>query len=470
MREILLFGKVGREQIRAQLRERYQILTLRLGPGRDSDFNTWVDHFRRLLGHRWGAPSFDLLNVMCALRAADRYFVDKGMFRARRTIPIATGVTDAACWQRLREPLARVVENLSGDVLKFHPLALPAIPKLAEVGDFSAALRFEPGKQPDCVCLFSGGADSFAGAAHLLSKGRLPLFISHSVGPVSGLQKRLFDDLIARFARLAPEHLVQLRPQPNAARARARAGAKYPYWKSRDGLQRLRSAFFFSIAAIVARAFGLDEIFMCENGLIGAAIVFAPADDTPYTTRPAEPQYLRTMEGFLRAVFDAPRLSIRNPFQYMTKGEVLADAARLGFGESLDRTVSCWRSGNRGVQNCGQCVPCLFRQLAFSEAGLPPPRARYRYRFPIPPQRWMQWNSTELARLQDIRGYCVKVIEGGRLQLLADELAVVDAVDVTGGPVRRLDYGGREVRDAAAPERMADVILRFAEATLRRLP
>jgi len=469
MRDTLLFGSTGREYLPAKFRKSFRILTVRMGPGREPDFNTWTDGFRRLLGPRWDAHSFDLLNVMCALRAADRYFGDQGMFCSRRKILLAVHVTNASRWRRLAQPLSKAVSALSNDVLEFYPLQMRIIPGIAMPGDSQPELKLPEGGQPDCVCLFSGGADSFAGAAYLLSRGRRPLFISHSVGPVSGLQKRLFNDLIERFKWLGPQYLVQLRPQPNTTRAFARHRGKCLYWKPREGLQRLRSAFFFSIAGIFARALGLDEIFMCENGLVAAAIVFAPIDDSSYTTRPAEPHFLRAMESFLQQVFDMPSLSIRNPFQYMTKGEVLADAAKLGLAESLFRTVSCWRSGNRGLRNCGQCVPCLFRQLAFSEAKLPPALGHNRYLVPIPQRRWRRWRSKELGRLEDIREYCRMAVKRGLPFLMAHELSAVDAIDATGGPVYCRKPNDRQKLDEKAPKKTADVILRFARATLQRL-
>jgi 7-cyano-7-deazaguanine synthase in queuosine biosynthesis len=475
MKNVLLFGRVGRESLPASLRQSYQVLTLRFSPDASSgDFNTDARRLQGLLGRSWSVRAFDLLNVVCALRAADRFYPSGGRYHMQRNFPLAVGVTESARWQLLSASLAQAVRSLSGDTLEFHPIQLPKIPPAALPlpGVETHGLSPFDGKPPDCVCLYSGGADSFAGAAYLLSHGRRPIFVSHSVGPISGLQRRLFDDLRARFPALDPRQLVQLRSYPNTTKMKREAGGRKLYWKNRDDLQRLRSIFFFSLAAIVAQSFDIKEIFMCENGLIGAAIIFSPRDDNPSTTRPAEPHYLRAVEHFLQRALEYPELRIRNPFQYMTKGEVLAYADRLGLRDSLYRTVSCWRSGNRGVKNCGQCVPCLFRQLAFDEAGLPSPPSAYSYQHPIPRRNWRAWNSRELERLEDIREYCRRVVQGGTCWLIENELAVVDAIDVTGGPLRRTSQepAKRESRDKLAPCKMSQVILRFAHATLTRLP
>lgn len=474
MKNLLLFGRVGREALPASLRRGFQVLTLQLSPDASSgDYNTDARGLQRMLGRRWNPRAFDLLNVVCALRAADRFYPSGGRFSMERRITLAVGVTESERWQNLAAPLSQTVRALSGDMLDFHPVQLPRTPASALPSDGAGARGLPTdGSSPDCVCLYSGGADSFAGAAYLLAHGRRPALVSHSVGPVSGLQARLLEDLRVRFPALDPAWLIQIRSYPNTTRMKREAGGRALYWKSRDDLQRLRSIFFFSLAAMVAQALGVSEVFMCENGLIGAAIAFSPRDDNPSTTRPAEPHYLCAVEHFLRRALDFPTLRIRNPFQYMTKGEVLAYADRLGLRRSLYRTVSCWRSGNQGMKNCGQCVPCLYRQLAFSEAGLPAPPDANAYRHPIPRRDWRSWNSPELERLEDIREYCRKAVEGGTRWLIENELAVVDAIDVTGGSVRRSskrDAGGAR-RDELAPRKMAQVILRFARATLKRLP
>lgn len=471
MKEILLLGRVGRQRVPPALRRRFQLLPLRLGPreGR-GDFNTDALNLRNLLPAHWNEQAFDLLNVMCALRAADRYFVSKEIYEARRKIRFAVEVANSALWEQLRDPLSKAVGALSADTLEFHPLRLRSVPSEALPKSDHSPTGGPRTQSPDCVCLYSGGADSFAGAAYLLAHGRRPLLVSHGVGPISGLQKRLFAELQLKFPILKSEWLVQVRSHPNTAKILRESGGKGPYWQSRDALQRLRSMFFFSVAAILARGHELNEVFMCENGLIGAALVFSPRDDNPFTTRPAEPRYLRAMQAFLRLALDWPQFTIRNPFQYMTKGQVIRWTADLGLQTAIYRTVSCWRSGNRGVRNCGQCVPCLFRQLAFDEAGLPAPPARFKYQHPIPRRNWRRWESDELDRLEDIRNYCQKTLKDGIAGLLGNEVAVVDAVDVTGGSVRRRPAKTSQNRDDLASRKMASTILRFARATVQRLP
>ena len=469
-RTVLLFGRAGEEELPQRLCERHDVVTVEIGQTRrPGTFRSDIERLRRICGSRWGPSLFDLLTVACALRAADRFYRSGGLFQTARQMTVAAGVLAARHWRgATTAALQRAVFLLSNDALEFHPVHIAKAPPTARPAPDTTTVAALRAYAPDAVCLFSGGADSFCGAAHLLEQGRKPLLVSQSVGPVSRRQQELFAVLQSRFPQLPDAALVQLRAFPNSSPRDAVAGKLL--WRHRDDLQRLRSLFFFLLAAIIARAHGIDEVFMCENGIIGAAIIFAPDQDSPYTTRPAEPHYLRQAQSFLRLALDAPSLQLRNPFQYLTKGEVLRRYADLGLVDALYRTVSCWRVGNRGIQNCGVCVPCMFRQLAFDEAGLPARPHDYR-RAEIPRDAWSAWKSPERHRLYAVRDYCEQVLQGGRKWLFSNETAVADAIDVTAGPAehRAASLEEQLQLDDRAGEAMAGTILRFARATLARL-
>jgi hypothetical protein len=468
--DALVYGFTARRPLPPALRPRgRQIVRLHIGESRQAGaFFAETERLRALCGTAWSVRSFDLLNVMCTLRAADRYYRSEGLFGNARDVRIAVTVADRRHWQRLAALFRRTVFTLSADRLQFAPIALAKRPSSSRSAEASTTQELRRDYRPDCVCLFSGGADSFAGAAHLLSIGRRPLLIAHAVGPISGRQQELFEALRQRFPQLHSQALIQTRSYP----ASPRRGEPRPdwMWRQRDDLQRLRSMYFLSLAGLIAAGHGLEELFLCENGLIGAAIVWAPNQDTPYTTRPAEPHYLRQMQSFLSGALNQT-LRIRNPFQYLTKGEVLRDCAGLGLTRALYRTVSCWRSGNRGVRNCGQCVPCMFRQLAFHEAGLNDPKAEA-YAHSIPRKRWSRWVSPARHRLYALRDYSARIVEGGgQARLLAEEPAVSDAIDVTGGPAQDVGAAApaQAALDEAAPATMAGTVERFARHILTRL-
>ncbi len=464
MSETLIYGHTIRQALPDSLARNKDVIRLFIGRTKEpGSYRSGVENLRRMAGRRWNARMYDLLTVMCTLRAADRFFRSHRVFAISRDLPIACTVHNT--WEALIPKLTRVVAELSSDRLHFSAVPFQKSPADAQPIDRDPPPR---AYDADAVCLFSGGADSFCGVAHLLAAGRRPLLVSLSVGPIAGRQKHLFKALQKRFPHLVDEALIQVSPWPYAA-PKPKEGRAPKRWYPRDQLQRLRSMFFFSLAAIVAQAHGVEEIFMCENGLIGAAIVFAADQDSPFTTHPAEPHFLRSMEDFLRSALAAPSLCIRNPFQYMTKGEILRECASLKLGRVLGRTVSCWRSGNRGVVSCGVCVPCMYRQLAFAESGVADTSG---YLTPIPRGRaWRKWPSDQLSRLMSIRRYCNDAIGGGKQFLMDCERAVYDAIDVTAGATGRRATTATEQRslDLEAPGRMADLILRFARSSRARL-
>lgn len=79
-------------------------------------------------------------------------------------------------------------------------------------------------------------------------------------------------------------------------------------------------------------------------------------------------------DDFMRAMADAIRLGtyaglqVLRPFIALDKGQIAAEAARLGV--DLGRTWSCYKGGE---VHCGKCGTCVERREAFTRAGLPDP-------------------------------------------------------------------------------------------------
>lgn len=79
-------------------------------------------------------------------------------------------------------------------------------------------------------------------------------------------------------------------------------------------------------------------------------------------------------EDFMRAMGDAMRLGtyagvkLLRPFIALHKGQIAAEAARLGV--DLGHTWSCYKGGEI---HCGRCGTCVERREAFAQAGLADP-------------------------------------------------------------------------------------------------
>jgi hypothetical protein len=146
--------------------------------------------------------------------------------------------------------------------------------------------------------------------------------------------------------------------------------------KAAEETLRSRSLVFLALGLYAAQAFGLDvPLHMFENGMIALNIPLTPSRSGSCSTRTMHPYYLEQMRSVIS------RLSISNgilnPYALKTKGECLVGCAGIDFLAHLaDRSVSCSHGSRRqhwvrkGADNCGYCVPCMFRRAAMHRAGL----------------------------------------------------------------------------------------------------
>ena len=88
----------------------------------------------------------------------------------------------------------------------------------------------------------------------------------------------------------------------------------------------------------------------------------------------------------MRAMADALRagtyagLELLRPFIALTKGEIVAEGARLGV--EFAQTWSCYKGG---AVHCGACGTCVERREAFAAADVPDPTV-YATEPPLPPR------------------------------------------------------------------------------------
>src|SRR6266849_3736493 len=102
--------------------------------------------------------------------------------------------------------------------------------------------------------------------------------------------------------------------------------------------------------------------------VIGAADVFIGANALDYSGYPdCRPEYLEAFQrmanlGTKAGVEGRLAFSIHAPLLSMTKGQIVARAARLGLDFGL--TSSCYDPSDEGVP-CGRCDSCLLREKGF---------------------------------------------------------------------------------------------------------
>lgn len=272
----------------------------------------------------------------------------------QHTVP----VSDPAMWRRGDTQLRQTLGFLSGDRFTFQWLHRSALP----AGRQSRTVLPEGF---DVVCLFSGGMDSLLGAYSLLSQGRKVLLVGHQAeGTTAAAQTSLADELRVLFPNRMS--LVQCR----VARSHKEAPA-YRLPKKVEETHRPRSFLFLALAIAVARATGIVEVYLPENGLIALNPPLQKNRVGTLSTRTAHPIYVSRLLEFLHTtgLFSG---TIRNPFLYQSKTDMLRTLPP-GLQGIIGRSVSCSRPSryqDRGVRHCGYCVPCIYRRAAMMAAGL----------------------------------------------------------------------------------------------------
>lgn len=212
---------------------------------------------------------------------------------------------------------------------------------------------------PDRIALFSGGLDSLAGvAAALLQRGERLAVVSHSASTaVQARQEELIGDLRARCPDRQLFHIG----------VRVTRGLEEP----REFTQRTRSFLFASLAFVVARLFGKNEITFYENGIVSVNLPIAAHVVGARATRTTHPKTLAGFANLFRLIAEE-EVRVVNPFFWHTKTDVLRRISDAGMTSLISRSFSCShvRLWVRTGQQCGICTQCIDRRFAVLAAGL----------------------------------------------------------------------------------------------------
>jgi hypothetical protein len=311
----------------------------------------------------------DLLALACAAYAADtsvnRYKnSDDGW---TRQFHLFVPVSNEASWQAQGELVARILNFLTGDLWQIT----------FRQSDTQITVAQRPMKPTsstaEMVCLFSGGMDSFLGAMELLENGEKPLLVGHAKSSdVSSFRNQAFAALQQRYTASAPD-LVN-------AYVRVTKPRRGNQTLEGENTERGRSFLFLALGAACASALPTvnagqnKKLWIPENGFITLNLPLSPLRMGAYSTRTTHPYYLTLVQQLLDAL--SLDITIENPFEFKTKGEMLADCADPAFAASVN-TMSCSRPGTRnsdlegkGNRHCGRCVPCIIRRAALNRAAI----------------------------------------------------------------------------------------------------
>lgn len=251
--------------------------------------------------------------------------------------------------------LGRALGFLSEDEYTFSFTKLKAAPAIERYLDYSS--EDPTGFQADEVVLFSGGLDSLAGALQecVVDRRRIALVSHRSVSKISNKQLALVRDL----RELADARALHVPVWVNKEKA---LGKEYT--------QRSRSFLYASLAAVVARTFGLKGIRFYENGVVSINLPISPQVVGARATRTTHPQVLNGFTDFFSTLFQAP-FTVENPFLWKTKSDIVRSIRSSGGSDFIKHTVSCTHTWEMTtlLTHCGTCSQCIDRRFATLSSG-----------------------------------------------------------------------------------------------------
>ncbi len=338
---------------------------------------------RHIIQHRKLEPAartWDFLSIALSVVVADTAVRrDESPDGWTRQLDLHVAVGDPAFWTAQRDLLTRQLGFLTTDIWN--------------VTFLDGGVQPVPPKSParpeqDCIALLSGGLDSLVGAIELVkAHGRMPYAVSQvSMGDK---QKQRF------FASSIGGGLAHLQLNHNA---------DCPGQNERS--QRARSIVFLAYGVLTATALkryhdgGRVTLYVCENGFISINPPLTGARLGSLSTRTTHPFFIRRFQELLDRA--GLRVTLENPYQFATKGEMLSACADQTFLQKRAHTsTSCGRYARNGYKHCGRCLPCLIRRAAFHAWGT---KDRTPYVFSK-----LSRNDKDHARYDDVRSAAMAV-------------------------------------------------------------
>lgn len=338
------------------------------------------------------------LHVDFVRLAALVFFADRTVPRRRdwvRDLELDVAVFHPDAWTPHAEALADALNTLTGDLWTLT-FSSRREPRLGQVAELPAA---------DRVVLFSGGADSAAGAATALAEDGPTVLVSHADWQnVRGQQNRVLAKLETIFGEEPTNVYWRLR------RKNAQVGSGAPF--DEEPSRRSRSVVFVALGLAVASLTGA-QLWIPENGFTALNPALSGERRGANSTRTAHPGMLDELAEVLGAV--GLHLDICNPFEEMTKGEVFEQVKRqLGDDAAqalLTATNSCAKPGREAGfapdDHCGVCLGCLVRRAAFLASGISDTTVYKERAMPAP--RRAKWLSSTRRETYEALQYRIEI-------------------------------------------------------------
>ncbi|GEM_PF-5703481 len=255
--------------------------------------------------------------------------------------------TDIKRWTKVLPQIRELFFFLTGKLIDIYPLSS----KKSNTSE--AAFKYVKGDY--ALALFSGGADSFAGAFELF-KNHKKVILSHTTTApfMQSIAKELFD---ASFDKSKTNLYIT-----NYAFPKELMNYSYP---------QLRSTLFLMNTAPIVEKFQLSEINIPENGYM---MLNPPVSLIARSTKSTRPEILLLLQSIFTSYFGR-EIKITSPFTNKTKTDVLRSVHK---NKGFDITSSCFNyRWGRFHGRCGKCFGCNITRLSLYSLGSKPIKKYY---------------------------------------------------------------------------------------------
>jgi len=300
----------------------------------------------------------DLLNLGATIFGADIATKRGTQEEITRDFDITIPVINLPAFKQICDEIQYALYTLSHDSWKINFIQRTGQPEKTQNRN-----RTQSGK----VLLFSGGLDSFAAAVKFGDEGQTVQLVSHITANqvISSTQQTLVDYLDQAYPSKFTRDFFRV-----SGVGKPKKDLPFPSDEKREETQRTRSFMFLSLAALVARRKGFNDlVVLAENGQMAIHLPLSAGRISAFSTHTAHPEFVATMGNILSTVLNY-EIRIENPFLYMTKAEVVKNLFST-HQSKVENTVSCWKASRVSHYNhCGICIPCLIRRIALESNGL----------------------------------------------------------------------------------------------------
>lgn len=330
----------------------------------DADNKTLRNNILRVLNKDELSPTdnvMELFNLFYAVYGADQLVSRSkfGYFSWSRNFVVHLAVQNPETWEKKNEDLIKLLSFLSGDHWDIKYRKKDTLDLKNE--------KNKKSKDIDIVSLFSGGLDSLTGVINILEKKNNLAVVGHHKGGGTeelGTQSNLFTKLEKYYDdQKLKSYFFNVQPMQKHNELEG------------ENTQRARSILFLGLGILVSNCLGNLPLYIPENGLISLNVPLTNARLSTYSTRTTHPHFLSLLRSIL--LHFKIDITIKNPFQYQTKGELLCNCLNTELIKSLYKeSVSCSkpfyyrRYKKIDKAHCGHCTPCIIRRASLNYVGL----------------------------------------------------------------------------------------------------